>query len=74
MVPKAHYALHMGEQLKAHGLLLTCFVHERRHKECKRFANQMSTGVPSGENWIPYPADLSISFAAHLRIVMLEHM
>ena len=33
MVPKAHYAMHLAEQLKAHGILLTCFVHERRHKE-----------------------------------------
>ena len=49
MVPKSHYALHLGGQLKAHGMLLTCFVHERRHKECKRFANQMATGVPGVE-------------------------
>lgn len=49
MVPKAHYAMHLAEQLKAHGILLTCFVHERRHKEIKRFANQMATGVAGVE-------------------------
>ena len=97
MVPKSHYALHLAEQLKVHGILLTCFVHERRHKECKRFANQMATGVPGVEasllkdlflnhtldlidfqtppsqTWTPCPRDLSISFASHLGIVLLEH-
>lgn len=64
-VPKCHYALHLADQLKTHGLLLTCFVHERRHKEAKRFANQMSTGVPGVEAsllkdlWLNHTLDLS---------------
>ena len=39
-VPKAHFAMHLPEQLEKHGCLIGCFVHERRHKELKRFANQ----------------------------------
>ena len=96
LVPKAHYAMHLAEQLKAHGILLTCFVHERRHKEIKRFANQMATGVagvetsllkdlflnhtldlinfdtPSVGNWTQCPPELSVSFANHLGLLILE--
>jgi hypothetical protein len=35
--PKHHMAMHLGKQLAQHGMLLSCFVHERRHKLIKRF-------------------------------------
>ena len=37
--PKCHYALHLGECWRRHGRLLSCFVHERKHKQIKKFAN-----------------------------------
>ena len=45
--PKAHFAMHLPDQLKKHGVLLSCWAHERRHKEVKRFANHLDTG-PTG--------------------------
>ena len=42
MVPKHHFSLHLSDCLRRHGILLSCFVHERRHKLVKRFANQLS--------------------------------
>ena len=36
-LPKCHYALHLGEMYARHGVLLSTFVHERKHKEAKRF-------------------------------------
>ena len=41
VLPKAHMNLHLGDFLRRHGCLLSCFVHERRHKEIKRYANNM---------------------------------
>ena len=43
VLPKGHFALHLPDSLRRHGLLLSCFVHERRHKEVKRFANQLTS-------------------------------
>ena len=42
MIPKFHFSLHLPSMLRAHGLLVACFVHERKHKEVKRVANNMS--------------------------------
>ena len=42
MIPKFHFSLHLPSTLRAHGLLVACFVHERKHKEVKRVANNMS--------------------------------
>lgn len=44
VVLKAHYSVHLPDQLDRHGCLLQCFVQERRHKEIKRWANQLQTG------------------------------
>ena len=41
MLPKHHMALHLATQLARHGQLITCWVHERKHKEVKRFANHL---------------------------------
>ena len=35
-LPKHHFCLHLPRQLETHGLLCSCFVHERRHKIMKR--------------------------------------
>ena len=37
--PKHHYSLHVGDQLLKHGLLVDCFVLERKHRATKRAAN-----------------------------------
>ena len=39
-VPKHHMGLHLPEFLRRFGTLLSCFVHERKHKIIKRFASQ----------------------------------
>ena len=36
--PKQHYALHLGEQLERDGLILDCFVLERKHLHPKAYA------------------------------------
>lgn len=41
VVPKFHYAQHLADLLRKHGLLLSCFTHERKHKVLKQFANQV---------------------------------
>ena len=41
-VPKNHMALHLPLFLERHGTLHSCFVHERKHKLLKRFANQLT--------------------------------
>ena len=38
-IPKHHLAGHLAGFLRWHGILLSCWVHERRHKILKRFAN-----------------------------------
>ena len=50
--PKVHFSLHLSRQLEKHGLLVACWVHERKHKELKRFANNMhqATSSTSWEN------------------------
>ena len=42
LVPKFHYALHLPPLLRQHGLLISCWTHERKHKSLKLFANQVS--------------------------------
>ncbi len=37
--PKMHYVRHLSQQLASHPRLLSCFVHERKHKSLKKFAN-----------------------------------
>lgn len=41
VTPKTHYAVHLPEQYCLHGLLVNCFVHERKHRELKRFGNHL---------------------------------
>ena len=36
-IPKHHMSIHLPSMLFEHGLLISCFVHERKHKEIKRY-------------------------------------
>ena len=47
--PKVHYALHLPLQLEHHQQLFSCWVHERRHKELKRFADNLHKAVAESE-------------------------
>ena len=38
MVPKFHWCIHFEHSLRRWGVALTCFVHERKHKFVKRYA------------------------------------
>ena len=38
MSPKFHWMLHYARELRHHGFLLSCFVHERKHKTIRRYA------------------------------------
>ena len=35
--PKMHWLLHYAKELARHGMLLACFVHERKHKVVRRY-------------------------------------
>jgi len=41
-IPKHHYCLHLAQGAARHGILLSTFVHERRHKLVKRFATEIA--------------------------------
>ena len=42
LAPKDHWLLHLAETLAELGLLLNCFVLERKHKVAKRYANDLT--------------------------------
>ena len=42
MIIKFHYTLHLPMYLQKYGMLPNCFVHERKHKLPKRFANEVN--------------------------------
>ena len=48
--PKVHYSLHSADHIKKFGVVVSCFTHERKHRELKRFANQMHNATP-GLGW-----------------------
>ena len=41
LIPKFHWIIHLAIELKHFGLLLTCWVHERKHKMVKRYSDQV---------------------------------
>ena len=51
-LPKHHMAMHLPEQLARHSLLVSCWTHERKHKEVKRFATQLHNQPRSTEHAI----------------------
>ena len=42
MIPKFHWLLHFWRHLQSFGTLLSCFVHERKHRMVKRYANDVT--------------------------------
>ena len=42
MIPKFHWLLHFDRHLEHFGKLLTCFVHERKHKLVKRYGEDIT--------------------------------
>ena len=40
-LPKHHMVTHLDEQLLRHGTLISCWVHERKHKEVKRYGDMI---------------------------------
>ena len=42
MQPKFHFSIHLPELLRRHKLLVSCWTHERKHKQLKMWANQIS--------------------------------
>ena len=37
-IPKMHHILHLPRQLEVHSVLISCFLHERKHRTVKRMA------------------------------------
>lgn len=37
-IPKMHHILHLPRQFEVHSMLISCFVHERKHRTVKRMA------------------------------------
>ncbi|CAE7684539.1 unnamed protein product [Symbiodinium sp. CCMP2592] len=66
VIPKAHFNLHLGDLLRRHGLLLSCFVHERRHKEIKRYANNLDSMQAGSERHI-----LQLELEEHMKNLLV---
>ena len=45
LIPKCHWLLHFAKHLERWGMLLSCFVTERKHKMLKRYANQVENTI-----------------------------
>ena len=45
MTPKFHWLLHFGDHLEQNGMLIACFVHERKHKMVKRYCEGIMNDV-----------------------------
>ena len=41
MAPKFHWMMHYGDHYRKFGMLLNCFVLERRHRTAKRYATEL---------------------------------
>ena len=68
-LPKAHMALHLPSMLEHHHFLIACFVHERRHKELKRFGNNQANTAAGTEKHLMKKMLLS-----HLDELLLSDM
>ena len=45
MTPKFHWLLHFGDYAKRFGMLVACYVHERKHKMVKRYLNDLRNTI-----------------------------
>jgi hypothetical protein len=75
--PKFHYAMDLPYLYQKHGTLLSCWVHERKHKEIKRFANSMHTAVNFEANvteavLLAHLADLSVGSGLPARPALIN--
>ncbi|CAE7337656.1 unnamed protein product [Symbiodinium sp. KB8] len=52
VLPKGHYALHLADSLREHEILLSCFVHERRHRSVKQIADQLDSMKAGSEEHV----------------------
>ena len=55
LLPKEHFNVHLRDMLERHGALFSCFVHERRRKELKRYAthaNQLTSMTSGSEEHV----------------------
>ncbi|CAE7242186.1 unnamed protein product [Symbiodinium sp. CCMP2592] len=66
VIPKHHLNMHLGDLLRRHGVLLSCFVHERRHKEIKRYANNLDSMQAGSEKHI-----LEMELEEHLKNLLV---
>ena len=48
-IPKYHYAAHLPDMYQRRFFLVPCFVHERKHRELKRYANALSNTAANFE-------------------------
>ncbi|CAE7488953.1 unnamed protein product [Symbiodinium sp. CCMP2592] len=62
VLPKHHMNMHLGDLLRRHSVLLSCFVHERRHKEIKRYANNLDSMQTGSEKHV-----LQLELEQHLK-------
>lgn len=63
-IPKFHLALHLPAQLSHHKCLIACFTQERKHKEIKRYGEQVSNTSQSFEKGV-----LESVLHLHLRVL-----
>jgi hypothetical protein len=66
-IPKFHLALHLPSQLARHSILLACFTQERKHKEVKRYGEQVDNASKSFEKGI-------MESVLHLHLRVLQEM
>ena len=52
VLPKGHYALHLADSLRHHEILLSCFVHERRHRSVRQIADQLDSMKAGSEEHV----------------------
>ena len=45
LIPKIHDLLHLLHMFLLHNFLLTCWVHERKHRMCKRYCNDICNTI-----------------------------
>jgi hypothetical protein len=75
--PKFHWLVHLPHQLAHFGVLPTCWVHERKHKMVKRYANDITNTVVfersvTNEVTAHHLADLHVTQAFDLGVHLIR--
>lgn len=68
VIPKHHLLFHLAKRMQAQGCLLSCFVHERKHKEIKRFANELS----NAGSWFNRKLPMAAGHVSRYKLVMVH--